>query len=403
MASFRASQFNALTPGKALFVGDGLYLIATPGGARSWRFQPRLDGKRLTVTLGRWDQGVTLDEARDRLREAKRQLREGRHPVVERKVAAAKVRSEQATTFATIFDGWIAEFSPGRSESWRGNAVRWFDRFLAPVVGDLPVTEITGALLLESMQRAKLGTSLHAAHSVRQLAVAVLDRAVGMGAIGANPARSLANLMPRYESGQVAPMTLTEARVLARKIEDYEGMPQTRCALMVMTHTALRVSEVAYAQRTWVKGGTLVIPRAAMKMKNPKRGDHVVPLSIQALAAVKEAMAIDSSTKYLFGGLGTRKQPIGRSTFNRAFQHMGMGDVSPHSVRNAFSTWANENEVAAPEVIEAALDHARGTETSRSYNRGNLLEQRVALMQKWSDALAAKGGGGRPRPTKALN
>ena len=387
MASFSSTRFKSLAVGKSIFVGDGLYLLATPGGGRSWRFQPRLGGKRLTVTLGRWDQGVTLDDARDRLREAKRQLKEGRHPVVERKVAAAKVRTEQANTFASIFEGWIAEFSPGRSNSWRGNAQRWFERFLAPVVGELPVAEVTGALLLEAMQRAKSATSLHAAHSVRQLAVAVLDRAVGIGAIGANPARSLANLMPRHTAGQVAPMTLAQARALARKIEGYEGLAQTRCALTLMLNTALRVSEVAHIERVWVNGDTLVIPRTAMKMKNPKRGDHIVPLSKQAMAAVAEAMALDSSSKYLFGGLGTRKRPIGRSTFNKALQHMGMGEVSPHSIRNAFSTWANEKEIAAPEVIEAALDHARGSETSRAYNRGSLLNQRRALMQRWSKEL----------------
>ena len=182
-------------------------------------------------------------------------------------------------------------------------------------------------------------------------------------------------------------MTLAQARALARKIEGYEGLAQTRCALTLMLNTALRVSEVAHIERVWVNGDTLVIPRAAMKMKNPKRGDHVVPLSKQAMAAVKEAMALDSSAKFLFGGQGTRKRTIGRSTFNKAFQHMGMVDVSPHSIRNAFSTWANEKEIAAPEVIEAALDHARGSKTSRAYNRGSLLNQRRALMQRWSKEL----------------
>jgi len=55
------------------------------------------------------------------------------------------------------------------------------------------------------MEAAKRETSLHAAHAVRQLAVAILDRAVATGQIGANPARSLAREMPRHVRRVVSP------------------------------------------------------------------------------------------------------------------------------------------------------------------------------------------------------
>ena len=63
---------------------DGLYLLVTPSGGRWWRYDYRHAGKRKTISLGVYDD-VTLAGARERLRDARALVADGRDPSAVRK------------------------------------------------------------------------------------------------------------------------------------------------------------------------------------------------------------------------------------------------------------------------------------------------------------------------------
>ncbi len=373
------AKLKALAPGRRLFVGEGLFLFCTPTGVKSWRMQPRVDGRRLTVVLGRWPD-VPLDQAREAARRVREQVKLGQHPTVERTKARHANVAAQRASVQSLFDDHLAVWSPQRSKAWLDNATRWWQRYLQPEIGSIPARDVTGLMILAAMEAARAATSLHAAHAVRQLAAAVLDRAVALGHLPANPARSLARALPPHAPGQHKTATLADARALWQALDDYPGEPGTVAATRLLILTALRVSEVTSLLVGCISAAnaTMTLPRASMKVKTASRGDFIVPLSRQARAALPKVKA-----GYLFPGHSTRGKPLHKSAINNAFNRMGF-DFSPHSIRNAFSTTAHERELAAPEVIEAALDHARGSAISRAYNRGSLLAQRAVLMQKWA-------------------
>jgi len=79
---------------------------------------------------------------------------------------------------------------------------------------------------------------------------------------------------------------------------------------------------------------------------------------------------------------------IGRSLSNMAFaallKRMKRTDFVPHGLRSTFRTWAAERTNYAREVCEAALAHAVGNATERSYQRGDMFERRRRLMNDWA-------------------
>src|SRR4029453_19559868 len=65
---------------------DGMYVHVSPGGTLSFRLDYRLNGRRETVNFGKYGRdGVSLLRAREMCLDAKRAVREGRSPALEKR------------------------------------------------------------------------------------------------------------------------------------------------------------------------------------------------------------------------------------------------------------------------------------------------------------------------------
>jgi hypothetical protein len=68
---------------------DGMYVLVSTTGTVSFRLDYRLNGRRETVALGRYDKaGISLARPRELCVDAKRMIREGRSPAFEKHPAA---------------------------------------------------------------------------------------------------------------------------------------------------------------------------------------------------------------------------------------------------------------------------------------------------------------------------
>lgn len=386
--AFTDAKLRAMQPRETIYtvaIRPGLLFVVYPSGAKAWRFQPRLAGKRLNLSLGEYPD-TSIAQAEDRLRTARDQIARGLHPLIEKRKAVADAVANQKATFASVHEEWFAQWAPRRSDSWRFNVQHWHKRFIAPAIGALPVADIRAPHVLLAVRSAEAATSLHAAHSVRRQVSAVLDHAAATGRAEFNVAQSLRRALPPHVAGQHAEASLQDVRELWKKLDHYEGTPAVTLALKLLTLTALRAAEVTKIERSWLGQDVITMPRAAMKMKNPKRGDFTVPLSPEARKVVREALVASPSARYVFPNLGSRVRPMSKSSLNSAMERMQL-KFSPHSVRNALATWARETEAADEGTVEAALDHARGDPTMRAYDRAKLLEQRRALLAAWASAV----------------
>ena len=57
----------------------------------------------------------------------------------------------------------------------------------------------------------------------------------------------------------------------------------------------------------------------------------------------------------------------------------------PHGFRSSFSQWAAEQTDFPLEVREFALAHKFGSKEYQAYQRSDLFEKRIQLMQAWAN------------------
>lgn len=87
---------------------DGMYVAVNPSGAVVFRYDYRLNGRRETLTLGRYGAaGLSLARAREQLIDAQRAIAEGRSPAREKQ--REKRRIKEAKSFGEFGERWLQE------------------------------------------------------------------------------------------------------------------------------------------------------------------------------------------------------------------------------------------------------------------------------------------------------
>ena len=91
-------------------------------------------------------------------------------------------------------------------------------------------------------------------------------------------------------------------------------------------------------------GATWIVPAERMKMKTT----HVVPLSTQALAVLRDVRAIGGGSRYVFPGRNPDK-PMSNNTMLFALYRLGYkGKMTGHGFRTVASTILNEVRYSEP-------------------------------------------------------
>lgn len=83
-----------------------MYAYVSPGGAISFRYYYRFNGRRETLKLGRYERGgLSLAQARERLFEIRRTIADGVSPALEKQ--RAKRRLKEAHSFEHVAQRWM--------------------------------------------------------------------------------------------------------------------------------------------------------------------------------------------------------------------------------------------------------------------------------------------------------
>ncbi len=109
---------------------DGMYVVVSPTGNKTFRFDYRFNSRRETLTIGRYPE-VSLTGAREELIEARRQIRDGISP------ARAKADGKEARRDTVMFAGYAALWleNGGLAESTKAMRKSILDRDILPVFG----------------------------------------------------------------------------------------------------------------------------------------------------------------------------------------------------------------------------------------------------------------------------
>jgi integrase len=177
---------------------------------------------------------------------------------------------------------------------------------------------------------------------------------------------------------------------LLRAIDGFDGHPTTGIALRLSPLLFVRPGELRAAE--WsefnLEAAEWRIPAERMKM----RERHIVPLSKQAIALLRELRALTGTGKYLFPSLRDPTRSMSYNTVTFALRRLGYSgeEMTAHGFRAMASTCLNELGWQ-PDIIERQLAHAERNKVRAAYNRAERLADRLAdrrtMMQAWADYL----------------
>nr|WP_161981636.1 site-specific integrase [Aurantiacibacter suaedae] len=186
----------------------------------------------------------------------------------------------------------------------------------------------------------------------------------------------------RHHPAVIEPETLSE---LLRAIEGYEGYASTNAALKLSAHLFQRPGEIRTMKWEYIdlEAAIWTMPAGGTKM----RREHRVPLSRQAIAIILSMRDVAAYSEYVFPSFNPKK-PLSENAITGALKRLGYaGVMTAHGFRTAASSLLNESGEFHPDAIERALAHQDSNAVRRVYNRTQYWDERVRMMQWWSDKI----------------
>ena len=222
--------------------------------------------------------------------------------------------------------------------------------------------------------------------------------AVGQRKATRDIAADLKNALPPRVRGHFGAITDPAAfGAFLRAIRGYRGSFVVQCALRLAPLLFQRPSEVRLGRWEEIDLDAAMWTIPAQRMKRRKEGKehgapHLVPLSRQAVDILRELRPVTGNSGYVFPG-ERKGRPISDNTLRSALLTLGFAsDVQTvHGLRASARTMLRERLGFPADVIEEQLSHKKHDPLNGAYDRAEYVEQRIPMMQAWSnycDALA---------------
>ncbi len=387
--------------------GSSLYLLVKPNGAKWWRFDYSIGGKRKTLSLGVYP--ITgLSDARRKADEARINVSNDIDPSRARKdfKAALKVKMHNESlinaglpmlnSFSDIATQWLAEIKPDIAEITYKKRHSRLVRLAFPVLGNIAINQIKAAHILAALQPLIDKRQLETAHRLYSEIRLIFAHAIVGDFLEADPSLAVANKIPASKAKHRAALTEPkDVALLLRDIANYQGTFTVQCAFKLTPHLFQRPGEIR--QMEWKD---IDLDAKQWRYLVTKTGvNHIVPLSTQVIAIIEAIKPLTGHGRYVFPSSRGDDRPMSDNTIRTALQSLGYdGDImTAHGFRTTASTLLNEQGWGA-DAIERQLSHMPKDSIRAAYNRAEWLEERVKMMQCWSDYLDALQNGAQVIP-----
>ncbi len=401
--SLTSAKIRTLKPSDKPFkVSDshGLYLRVKPGSSRHWYLKYRISGKESRIALGTYP-AISLSDARQQREGIRKMLALNINPVQQR--AAVRGSRTPEKVFKNVALAWHKS-----NRKWSQNTA---DRLLAslnnhifPVIGNLPVSELKPRHFIDLLKGFEEKGLLEVASRTRQHLSNIMRHAVHQELIDTNPAANLGGVTTPPVRRHYPALPLERLPELLERIGAYhQGRELTRHAVLLMLHVFIRSSELRFARwseidftnRVWTIPATrepiigVRYSGRGAKMRMP----HIVPLSEQSIAILKQIKDITGNNELIFPGDHNPYKPMCENTVNKALRVMGYDtkkDICGHGFRAMACSALMESGLWAKDAVERQMSHQERNTVRMAYiHKAEHLEARKAMMQWWSDYLEA--------------
>jgi integrase len=363
----------------------GLYLLVNPAG-KYFRFDYRFAGKRKTLALGVYPE-VTLKVARERRDEVRKLIANGVDPGQQRKMTKLRQVAQAANSFQAVAVEWHSRNKHTWTEDHAKTILSRLELNVFPWLGSRPIAEVSPPDLLGVLRRIESRGAIETAHRVKQICGQVFRFAIATGRAERDSSADLRGALSPTKSTRMA--TIIEPQKigeLLRAIDGYQGTLIAKCALSLAPLVFVRPGELRQAEWAEInlEKAEWRIPGEKMKMRDP----HIVPLSRQAVAVLKEIEPLTGRGRYVFPSVRTLARPMSENTVLAALRRMGYAkeEMTGHGFRAMASTTLHEQGWPT-DVIERQLAHTERNSIKAAYNHAQHLPERRKMMQAWADYL----------------
>lgn len=366
---------------------DGLYVSVTPSGTVSFRYDYRINGRRETLTIGKYGpEGISLAEARIKLSQAKKLISEGVSPAMQKKQEKQIVRL--TNNFGDFEKQWRSTWKV--AESTKALRLSIMDKEILPLFGRRVLTEIRATdlrVLCEDIRdRGAPSTALNVRHLVSKVFEYAIDRGVDVD----NPAL-------RVKASTIATMRPRERSLSEKEIGIFfnalakTGVTNTlQLSFKFVLLALLRKSEFRFARWDMVdwEDDTLNLPAEIMKMSRP----HRVYLSRQAKDILISLNGVYARADFIHPGRFSPKSPLSEAALNAVIVSVlkylkatgiEFNKFSVHDLRRTASTLLHEAGYNSDWIEKCLAHEQRGIRSV--YNRAEYAEQRRKMLQDWAD------------------
>ncbi len=382
--------------------GGGLYLFVSSTGGKLWRMKYRYGDKEKLLAFGSYPI-VSLTEARRRRDDAKQLLGKGIDPSIHQKAVKAARNETIANTFESIAREWHGHKKSEWSSDHAATILTRLEKDIFPWLGGAPLTTVTAKEIKGVVDRVQSRGTIEAARRLLTIINQVFIYAISTDRANFNIAAGLKGYLPPSSKNKKHMAAVTDPKELApllRAMDTYQGGLVAQCALKLLPLFFCRPGELRHLewQEIDFDAGQITIPGAKMKMKS----DHIIPLSTQAIAILKELQPLTGHGKYVFPSTRSSARCMSDNTINAAFRRMGFDSstIVGHGFRATARTLLHEVLHVNPYVIEAQLAHRVPDALGKAYNRTTHIAERRKMMQVWADYLDGLKAGAKVLPFK---
>ncbi|WP_448673820.1 tyrosine-type recombinase/integrase [Pseudoxanthomonas mexicana] len=365
----------------------GLFMLVKPSGSKLWRWKYRRPGskKENLLSFGSFP-SVSLQEARDAREDASRLLRRGVDPGLQKKVEKLAAATNAATTFGAIAD----EYFDKREGETAGDPFKRdrnrFDNHLRPLLGSLPIADVTAAMLLVALRKPEAAGKLETVRRLRAMSGRIFRYAMLTQRASVDPSAlvkgHLKTPKPAHFAAATDPKDLPD---LLRALWGYAGGPVVSAALKLTPLLFVRHGELRSAR--WVD---IDLEAGEWRYVVSKTGTpHIVPLSKQAVAIFRDLHRVTGHREFAFPNARSGGRHMSQVATLSAMRRLELPAelVTNHGWRATARTLLDEVLHVPPHLIEHQLAHTVKDPLGRAYNRTAHLPERKKMMQAWSDYL----------------
>jgi integrase len=409
LSDMQVSKAKPQTKQVTLFDGGGLYLLITPSGGKLWRFKYRFDNKDGLMAFGSYPE-LSLADARQRREDARRLLANGVDPGAAKKAQKASRADSNANSFEVIAREWHEKFKDSWSESHAHVVINRLERNIFPWIGNRPIAEIEPPEVLSVLQRMESRGAHETARRMKTVCGQIFRYGVATGRCKRDQTTDLKGaLKPPVTKNMAALTNPKDVAELLRASDEYTGSFVVKCALKLAPLWFCRPGELRKTE--WVEidfeNAELNIPIERMKLptatKRKSKGQlHLIPLSQQAIAILKELQPLTGHSKYVFPGYRSPLRCMSENAVLMALRKMGFTkeEMSGHGYRAMARTMIRQNLHLDAEYIELQLAHVTKSPNGTAYDRVSFLPERKKMMQMWADYLDGLKAGAKVIPLK---